>query len=351
MNDVPTIIQAVRLFDILLICHDKASESPKAKLIDYLKTDLISPMNEEEMKTENELNHFIEKLNYILEQSLNAQLLDCSVSLLLSLMDSDDFILNALLTHNERLIETICCAALTRLGLDNNDKQTTNANFTNTTEQRNTKSNSNESQTPIGKQGANPTGYYSQLSQNDLTSIDQFLNKYFLCLQTISTCEQGVIALNAKSDSFIGLFDKYLEIFMNMFNDWEVQSANSFGFNLVYESLRNLICISSVLNTLDLSSDEFKAVFVESSNKAFVIKLLTFLNYYLNYFAKMQAKKSTHQMEQSEEEDESEFDAEIVQMAKLGVKELIESLGFLHSQKCSSSLTRLLESCEYLLKI
>lgn len=350
MSDVPTIIQVVRLFDILLICDDEmASNSTKTTLIDYLKTDLDSRMDEETTKEkETHLIHLIEKLNYILEQSLNAQLLDCSISLLSSLIDSDDFILNAFLTQNGQFIDAICCAALTRLGLDNSDKQTINANFTSTIEQRNGRSKSVESQTPIGKQGENPIGYYSQLSQNDLTSIDQFLNKYFLCLQTISTCEQGVIALNAKSDSIVGFFDKYLEIFMNMFNDWEVQSANSLGFNLVYESIRNLVCISSVLNTLDFGSDEKKSIFDEPPNKAFVIKLLTFLNYYLNYLATLQAKKSTQQMEQSEED---ELDAEIVQMAKTSVKELIENLGFLHNQKCSSSLTRLLESCEYLLKV
>ena len=71
----------------------------------------------------------MEKLYFIMEQSLNAQLLDATVLLVLNLLDADDQILAAF-AQNERVVDAVCSAVTTRLQLAKSDQHLINAKFT-----------------------------------------------------------------------------------------------------------------------------------------------------------------------------------------------------------------------------
>ena len=110
-------------------------------------------------------------------------------------------------------------------------------------------------------------------------------NKYFLALQTLSTCELGAASLLATCDSVFQLFDEYLERCLNTFNDWEIKSSRSLKSSIGHESIQNLLCLLSVLNSIfpdQNQSHNLKHLHLKFPK--FFQKFFTLCNFYLSLF-------------------------------------------------------------------
>jgi hypothetical protein len=370
--DVPTVVQAVRLFTLFLLKNSRSTansrehfdsehakkkslgnetiandiydvaqvEMPRRRLsysgptikrlfIEYLKTELDTECAEMAVTGSGTIaaaaaataaddsatltwQIIIEKFYFILEQSLNPTLIDCTNLLLINLLDADDEICNAF-CMNHRIVDALCNATLTRAKLDRMEKTFTNSRFTNTVngyvaaggddaiylpssarriDSASTKWRNGENETPSKlsdkrmppPQSSAPFPLETQDSQEDISYIDNLFNKCFLCLQTLSTCELGVSCLCDRYEAVVQLFDDYLEKCSSTFNDWEIKSSHSLKSFVCAESLENFVCLLSVLNCIFTNQSPELCIDVNSKYFHFFQKLLTLCNYYLNLF-------------------------------------------------------------------
>lgn len=316
MADVPTIIQVVKFFDIFL--SDSTSDEKclvKSTFIDYLKHELV---NQQIEGLDFSLNWhgIIDKFYFILEQSLNPQLLDNTCSLLFKLFDNDEQILNAFCI-NHRIIDALCNASLTRVRLEKNGKIFNHSQFS-------TSRREDESQQVYDatKNQATPyiaASYSTQLSEDDISTIDHVFIKYFLCLQTLSTCELGVIALFNRANVIIEMFDEYLDKCLSTFNDWEIKSSHSIKATVSEESLKNLICLLSIINSI--FPEDKNMIDCHHKNSKFFPKLVTLCNFFLKLFKEIK-------------KDDSETDADCIEnfnLAKTNMVDLFNNLAILNN--------------------
>ena len=288
MTDVPSVIQTIRLFTMFF-----STDSDKQIFLTFLKCK-NNVDESDEQDAESLINWsglILENFLFILEQSLNPILLDAAISFLLNLLDSDDELLISI-TITERLVDAICNASLTRLKLERTQKTFNHCQFsTNTASNIAVAAGCLNDQTPTQATSRfhDNTLLVTQLSEEDISSIDHLLNKYFLCLQTISTCEVGVSSLQLEFESVIQLFNEYLTKCLVTFNDWEIRSADSLKTSIGEESLQNLTCLLSIINCE--FSNQCKAS-LDAPLCEFLIKLFTFCKYYLKLFNERRNSKS-----------------------------------------------------------
>jgi hypothetical protein len=334
MADVPTIIQVVKFFDIFI--SDSTTDDKclvKSTFIDYLKHELV---NQQIDGLDFSLNWhgIIDKFYFILEQSLNPQLLDNTCSLLFKLFDNDEQILNAFCL-NHRIIDALCNASLTRLRLEKVGKTFNHSQFS-------TSRREGESEKVVydaTKNQATPyiaASYSTQLSEDDISTIDHLFVKYFLCLQTLSTCELGVIALFNRSNAVIEIFDEYLDKCLSTFNDWEIKSSHSIKATVSDESLKNLICLLSIINSI--FPDDKLLIDCHRKNSKFFPKLVTLCNFFLKLLREIK-------------KDESEADSECMEsfnLAKTNMLDLFNNLAVLNNES-DSNLVRILNESVKLL--
>jgi len=144
MSDVQTVIQVTRLLSLFLMDwsddqdgkEEEEEEGARLQQREIVKEKFVAilkSIHKEEDDEESEVNWqiLVEKFFFILEQSLNATLLDSAISFIFNLLDSDDQMLEAL-AGNSRLVDSICLAALTRLRLDNAEKSAITSQYTHT---------------------------------------------------------------------------------------------------------------------------------------------------------------------------------------------------------------------------
>lgn len=310
ISDVPTIIQTIRLFDILLTMNET-----KNSFIIFLKNDLNDLLSIENDGLNLNWKRLIENFLFILDNSLNADLLDSSCSFLLDLIDSDDEILNVF-SSDERLVDSVCSAALTRFNLDHKTKNYNSSGFATKTP--------NLSQTPKALE--------TQLSQEDMETIDYLFNKYFMFLQTLSTSEKGALALFSKCECVINLFQFYLNKCLPTFNDWEIKSSQSLKACVSNESMTNFICITSIINCLIPDRNATESIKIED---LFFINLFTLCKYYLSFFNEIIKSDKI----------ESSFEQNL-HLAKSNINDLIQNLNELKQNKMINESIR---SCVKLL--
>jgi len=225
----------------------------------------------------------IESFLFILDQSLNPLLLDSATNFLFCVLDSEDEKLITATTVNVNLAEAVCNAAMTRLKLERVQKTFNHSDFT-------TKKSDKGSHRLLNDE--TPTvhaNYTSQFSEEEISTIDTLLNKYFLCLQTMSTCEQGVESLFLKFESVKQLMNEYLERFLATLNDWEIRTASSLKNSVGGSSMQNLLCILSILNCVFVNQP-VDLVQMTGSLIEFLLKLTTFCKQYLDLFKELKKK-------------------------------------------------------------
>lgn len=340
MHDVQVVTQCVRLFSLFLTNTNENSDTTNTKrlFIEFLKQESLQESEEKENNRNDSITtnweRMIEKFYFILEQSLNPILLDSAILFLLSLLDYDDDTLNYL-TINERLLESICTACKTRLSLATNN--TTCYQFTSITASRSSNANLSGQTPSVAKN--DQTQLMQQTSQDDICHTDHLLNKYFMCLHTISTNEQGVMAFYCKFDLVINLFNEYLDKCLITLNDWEIRSADSLKTSVGEESLQNFSCILSVLNCVYSNHENFTNIDYLFSD--FFLKLFTFCQSYLKLFNDL---KKTEVLD--------EFSATInsnLELAKTNLKDLISNIHRFIKQN-DIDLKRLINNCILLLE-
>lgn len=131
MEDVHSVIQTFSLFSLFLT--NETITEPfnriKSAFIEFLKEKSV-------LDSESNWASILDNFIFILEQSLNPILLDTAVQFLYDILDCDD---NELMiaTINERIVEAICNAAMTRIKLERVKKTFNHSNFTNKTDDKN----------------------------------------------------------------------------------------------------------------------------------------------------------------------------------------------------------------------
>ncbi len=299
MLDVQVVTQCVQLFTLLLT-------SSKLKFIDLLKFD-------------SNWSKIVEKFHFILEQSLNSILIDSTVMFLFNLIDSDDSELNSL-TLNERLVEVICIACNTRMNMN---KPKNNQLFTSKT----TTTTANVNQTPSIQ--------LNESTNNEMCYIDNLVNKYFLCIHSMSTNEQGCSALYAKFELVLNLFNEYLSKCCMTFMDWEIRSSDSLRSIVNDESLENLNCLLSVLNSQDLEYSSYLVI----NDDDFLLKLFTMSQSYLKLFNEFKQQ----QQQQQDNLYETSFN-----LVKSNLNELITNINNFITTN-NQQLKSLISNCQQLL--
>jgi hypothetical protein len=236
---------------------------------------------------------------------------------------------------SSRIVDALCNASITRLRLDNTGKSFNHSKFTATrtsirTESEHVKSASNTEATPA---------FNTQQSEDDISTIDHLVLKYFLCLQTLSTCGAGVVALFTRSDTVIELFDAYLDKCLSTFNDWEIKSAHSIKASVNDESVRNLVCLLSVLNSVFPTDDLTHLVECHRKHAKFFLKLTTLCNYFLRLFNEIK--------DQTDENVDSDWMVSF-ELAKSNMHDLFTSLSNLNGQHDAGLLKLVNESSKML---
>lgn len=322
MLDVQVVTQCVRLFSLFVVSSSSESnQSVRRLFVDYLKQESLHYEEKENNEIMTNWQGMSEKFHFILEQSLNPILLDSAVLFLFNLIDYDDETLNYL-TINDRLLETLCTAANTRMNLEN--KKTSSTQFTSVTTTDQQKNLSD--QTPL---------LLHQTSQDDICHTDELLNKYFMCLHTITTNEQGVLAFHSKFGSVLNFFNEYLNKCLTTLNEWEIRSADSLKTSVSEESLQNFSCLLSVLNCVFSNHASFPQL--EHLFADFFIRLFTYCQSYLKLFNEL--KKL----------DESDLSVNL-DLAKTSLKDLISNLHSFILKHDNKHLVKLIENCSLLLQ-
>ncbi len=279
-------------------------------------------------------------------------MLDSAVLFVLNLLDFEDPVLNRL-TIDERLLETLTTACNTRMSLEKSSKTAHNYQFNSITTTNRVQLNSNNpcDQTPqVNSEQSHQLN--QQTSQEDIYQIDHLMNKYFMCLQTISTNEQGVIAFYDRFDLVLNLFDEYLNKCLITLNDWEIRSSNSLKSSVDEESLQNFSCVLSVLNCVFSNYADFTSV--DYLFKDFFFRLFTFSQSYLKLFNELQKSEKKSQASTIERLDEnfSSLSTSIknsLELAKFNLKELISNIQIFINNRDNIELNDLINNCILLL--
>lgn len=267
-------------------------------------------------------------------------------------MDSDDRILEEF-AQNDRFVDALCNASMTRICLDRSKKSYSTAGFTTTS-----RHGVNESTRTSGALDATPsttrlvdpmnsekqiqqTALTTQISEESLDTLDNLFNKYFLCLQTLSTCESGVYCLCSKLEIVIQLFNEYLEKCISTFNDWEIKSSHSLKSQVGEESLQNLICVLSVLNSIFSDNQSDNLLDLDRKYPNFFLKLFTMCKCYLSLINEI--KKSSTPVTDSAS-TETNFD-----LIKSNITELIVNVNPLTNADKNSNINHLVQTCFFLL--
>lgn len=176
----------------------------------------------------------------------------------------------------------------------------------------------------------------TQFSEEEIAAIDTLLHKYFLCLQRMSTCENGVAALFAKYELTKQLFNEYLDRCLVTFNDWEIRTSNSLKASIGEESMQNLLCVLSILNCIFSNQSEFC---MTGSLVEFLIKLVHFCKQYLMMFIELR-KCEDYQ-------DLMVMASGNYELVKSNLKELFLSLNVkdTHESYHLNRLSKLIDSC------
>jgi len=215
-----SLIQLFRLFTLFLI------DNCKEKFLDYFKKEARDASS-----------MLISKINFILEQSLNQQLLESLSLFLVDLLDSSDAeVLDFFATSH--FVTAICNANITTNELLIRKKLADEDNV-------------DVDETP------RPGNYVRQESICDVSVLDKMCRNYFICLQILSTFDNGVKALCEAAKSLFSLFEMYSNECLDCFNDWEIRSSNSLDIYATSDSLTNFNCLLSVFNCI-LINDEKK---------------------------------------------------------------------------------------------
>jgi len=273
MTDVHSVIQALNLFALFF----SDTDTSRHLFIDFLHESWPQ---------------VLESYLFILDQSLNPLLLDSAINFLFCVLDSDDDALVSRTTVNENLAEAVCNAAMTRLKLERVQKTFNHSNFTSKASEKDSRRlASDETPTPSAHRPTenSSTVNCTQFSEEEISAMDTLLNKYFLCLQTMSTCESGVEALFLKFDSIKQLTNEYLERCLATFNDWEIRTASSLKSSVGDSSMQNLLCIVSILNCVFVN-EPAELVQMTGSLIEFLLKLVTFCSQYLDLFKELSKK-------------------------------------------------------------
>lgn len=207
----------------------------------------------------------------------------------------------------------------------------------------------------------------TQTSQEDISTVDILFNKFFLCLQTLSTCESGahsLVSLTSGSTLF-KTFDTYLEKCLNAFDDWEIKSSHSIKASIVTESLENLVCLISVLNCVipdQLEDTQTRLLELDDKYPMFFQKLFHLCKYYLIMFAEVKmADESSSQAEQQQQQQQassstttgaaestkSRHENQFI-LAQSSLNDLLKNVLVLKQQK-KPILARLIDECISLL--
>lgn len=334
MEDVHSVIQTFSLFSIFIT--NESTTLPLSRI----KSEFIEFLKKKDLQ-ENDSNwtSILENFIFILEQSLNPILLDSAIQFLYDILDCDDDEL-MISTISERIVEAVCNAAMTRIKLERVRKTFNHSNFTNKTDEKSSLVRNkicNETPTPSTSRQTDMDScvYTSQHSEEEISAIDKLVNKYYMCLQTMSICEIGVMALFLKFDNTKQLFNDYLDKCLMTLNDWEIKSANSLKNSIGEESLQNLLCMLSILNCIFLNQPSDQKL--DGSHIEFLIKLVSFSKHYLKLF--IQVKISDKNLSGSYE------------LVKTNLKDLFKSIS--KKEKYESyhyeRLTKLMVSCNSML--
>lgn len=243
------------------------------------KEKLIKLIYDETDQDAEYLSPMLEKILFILGQSLNGSLLDCTCSLLLNLMyTSDSYLIK--IAQDERVVESICSAGSTRSSLSDQAIFTKEGYSTT----RSTRQKDTSTRTP--NRPTEPTE-----SDQDISDLDRVFNKYFLCLQTLSTCESGTARLNESSECVIKLISEYINVALGLLSSWEAQHGVKILDGLIgAESISNFACLTSTLDAVISSST--------SVQSKFLVKFLSFSSYYLRFL--VECKEGDVEVENSD---------------------------------------------------
>lgn len=261
MQDIMSLIQLNRLLTILLNINDTKVKELINKLI-------INEIN-------NEL--FIESIAFILNNSLNIQLIDSLSLLLVNLLDNE-LILNKF-SSQIKFIESLCTSNKTRLDLEEENEDSLHTRLSNETSPLQISNQEKE---------ATPQIQVKRSFIYDKTTLDNLFKNYLICLQSISTCENGVKNLDeliiANDGLLINLFTKYTHEFLKCNNDWEVKSSNSFEYLLNNESTINLNCLLSILNCILMNNNDSKQLYNQNDFEKLIRNMIKIVKPYLSFF-------------------------------------------------------------------
>lgn len=112
MADVQSVIQVMHLLSVFI----SAEQSVRKEFFEFLKNKFKSA-NEESQSTQQQEAELFNTFYFILENSLNASLLDASFNLILLFIDNDDEILD-LFAQDERTVDALCNGVQTRFELE-----------------------------------------------------------------------------------------------------------------------------------------------------------------------------------------------------------------------------------------
>lgn len=272
MADVPSVIQVV----VLLTVFTRTEARIQAAFFDAFKIELSAKEAEQPGPGGNV--GLLQTFYFILEQSLNSTLLDSTCNLIVQLIDNDEQLLDTF-SSDARIVDSVCAAVQTRFELERSQRTQPILETPSTVRPSNL--NRDELVNKLN----------TQMSQEDISTIDHVFNKYFLCLQTLSTCERGAECLVSRADAvLVRTFDVYLENCLGTFNEWEIKSSHSLKSSVVAESLQNLVCLISLLNCLipdQLDDTQARLVDLNLKYPTFFEKLFHLCKYYLIMFSEV----------------------------------------------------------------
>ena len=198
LNDTQTTIQILRLFNTFFLNEENMREF----------------LNSFEADTD-----FINFINYLLDQSLNQELLELLVEYIVNLFDVNETILKNF-SSNPTFLESLLNSMMTSYNAA--AKQ------------------SSEKDEP---DDAEPISF---------EVLDSIYKNYFVCLQFLSTCEDGVKNLCTINRILLQIFAIYATKFLNYFDD-------TFASNIYFKNeifIKNFECYFSVVNVVFANSSK-----------------------------------------------------------------------------------------------
>jgi hypothetical protein len=196
LNDTQTLIQILRLFNTFFL-----NEENTKIFYNLIEID----------------EDFITFINYILDQSLNQDLLNLLIEFLINLFD-----------FNQSILEKFC----------------ENSNFL--------QSLLNSMITSTDEKANNDEPHDDDDESITFEMLNSLFKNYFICLQFISTCENGVKNLCSRNPSLIQMFEIYAQKLLSYFD-------NTFDSNVYFKNeifIKNFKCYLSIFNVVFVNSFE-----------------------------------------------------------------------------------------------